>query len=225
MLYYPERNKLHLSVKEPSGYHGEIKETLWSVWPTWECWNWPGHEGKDIDVEIYSRYPAVRLYLNGKLVGEKATTRAEEFKAIFTLPYEPGTLRVAGVENGQETESRTLETAGKPARIRLAADRTEMTADGRSLVYVTAEVVDKQGRVVPHADNLLTFDLKGEGSLLATCSGDLKDCVVATSSERKAWKGRAMAIVKAGRAKGDIVVAARAKGLKKDSATIKIVRP
>ena len=225
MLYYPERNKLHLSVKEPSGYHGEIKETLWSVWPTWECWNWPGHEGKDIDVEIYSRYPSVRLYLNGKLVGEKATTRAEEFKAIFTLPYEPGTLRVAGVENGQETESRTLETAGKPARIRLAADRTEMTADGRSLVYVTAEVVDKQGRVVPHADNLLTFDLKGEGSLLATCSGDLKDCVVATLPERKAWKGRAMAIVKAGRAKGDIVVAARAKGLKKDSATIKIVRP
>ena len=121
MLFFPERNKLFLSVKEPTGYYGEIKETQWSVWPTWENWNWPGHEGKNIDVEIYSRYPSVRLYLNDKLIGEKSTTRAEEFKAIFTLPYAPGTLRVAGVENGQEKESRTLETAGKPARIRLTA--------------------------------------------------------------------------------------------------------
>ena len=222
MLFFPVRNKLHLSVKEPSGYYGEVKETMWSVWPTWESWNWPGHEGKDIDVEIYSRYPAVRLYLNGKLVGEKATTRAEEFKAIFTLPYEAGTLRAVGVENGQEVESRTLETAGKPARIRLTADRTEMAADGQSLVYVTAEVTDKQGRVVPDADNLLTFELKGEGSLLATCSGDLKDCVVATSPERKAWKGRAMAVAKAGREAGKLVVSVSGKGLKKASVTVEV---
>ena len=195
---------------------------MWSVWPTWESWNWLGHEGKDIDVEIYSRYPAVRLYLNGKLVGEKTTTRAEEFKAVFTLPYEAGTLRAVGVENGQEMESRTLETAGKPARIRLTADRTEMAADGQSLVYVTAEVTDKQGRVVPNADNLLTFELKGEGSLLATCSGDLKDCVVATSPERKAWKGRAMAVAKAGREAGKLVVSVSGKGLKKASVTVEV---
>lgn len=222
MLFFPARNKLHLSVKEPSGYYGEVKETMWSVWPTWESWNWLGHEGKDIDVEIYSRYPAVRLYLNGKLVGEKTTTRAEEFKAVFTLPYEAGTLRAVGVENGQEMESRTLETAGKPARIRLTADRTEMADDGQSLVYVTAEVTDKQGRVVPNADNLLTFELKGEGSLLATCSGDLKDCVVATSPERKAWKGRAMAVAKAGREAGKLVVSVSGKGLKKASVTVEV---
>ena len=224
MLFFPERNKLHLSVKEPSGYYGEVKETMWSVWPTWESWNWLGHEGKDIDVEIYSRYPAVRLYLNGKLVGEKATTRAEEFKAVFTLPYEAGTLRAVGVENGQEMESRTLETAGKPARIRLTADRTEMAADGQSLVYVTAEVTDKQGRVVPDADNHLTFELKGEGSLLATCSADLKDCVVATSPERKAWKGRAVAVAKAGREAGKLVVSVSGKGLKKASGEVNVVK-
>ena len=76
------------------------------------------------------------------------------------MPYAPGTLRIVGVENGQETESRTLETAGKPARIRLTADRTEISADGESLVYVIAEITDKQGRVVPNADNLLTFELQ-----------------------------------------------------------------
>ena len=143
MLHFPGRNKLYLSVKEPSGYYGEIHETQWSVWPTWESWNWPGHEGKSIDVEIYSRYPAVRLYLNGKLVAEKPTTREQEFKAVIPVPYAPGTLRVAGVENGREVESRTLETAGKAARIRLSADRTTMAADGQSLTYVNVEITDK----------------------------------------------------------------------------------
>ena len=220
MLFFPERNKLFLSVKEPSGYYGDIRETLWSVWPTGENWNWPGHEGKNIDVEVYSRYPSVRLYLNDKLIDEKPTTRAEEFKAIFTLPYAPGTLRIAGVNNGQETESRTLETAGKPARIRLTADRTEITADGESLAYVVAEITDKEGRVVPNAGNLLAFELQGSGTLLATCSADLKDCTPYAAPERKAWKGRAMAVVKSGREKGRLTLTVKGKGLKKASVSL-----
>lgn len=222
MLYFPGRNKLYLSVKEPSGYYGEIRETAWSVWPTWESWNWPGHEGKDIDVEIYSRYPAVRLYLNDKLVAEKATTREQEFKAVISVPYAPGTLRVAGVENGQEVESRTLETAGKAARIRLSADRTTMTADGQSLTYVNVEITDKDGRPMPIADNLLQFELEGPATLLATCSGDLKDCVPYTSPERKAWKGRAMAVVKSGKTPGEVTLTVKGKGLKKASVSLNV---
>lgn len=222
MLHFPGRNKLYLSVKEPSGYYGEIHETQWSVWPTWESWNWPGHEGKDIDVEIYSRYPAVRLYLNGKLVAEKATTREQEFKAVISVPYAPGTLRVAGVENGREVESRMLETAGKAARIRLSADRTTMAADGQSLTYVNVEITDKSGRPMPIADNLLQFELEGPATLLATCSGDLKDCVPYTSPERKAWKGRAMAVVKSGKTPGEVTLTVKGKGLKKASVSLNV---
>lgn len=222
MLHFPGRNKLYLSVKEPSGYYGEIHETQWSVWPTWESWNWPGHEGKSIDVEIYSRYPAVRLYLNGKLVAEKPTTREQEFKAVIPVPYAPGTLRVAGVENGREVESRTLETAGKAARIRLSADRTTMAADGQSLTYVNVEITDKSGRPMPIADNLLQFELEGPATLLATCSGDLKDCVPYTSPERKAWKGRAMAVVKSGKTPGEVTLTVKGKGLKKASVSLNV---
>lgn len=222
MLHFPGRNKLYLSVKEPSGYYGEIRETQWSVWPTWESWNWPGHEGKSIDVEIYSRYPAVRLYLNGKLVAEKPTTREQEFKAVIPVPYAPGTLRVAGVENGREVESRTLETAGKAARIRLSADRTTMAADGQSLTYVNVEITDKSGRPMPIADNLLQFELEGPATLLATCSGDLKDCVPYTSPERKAWKGRAMAVVKSGKTPGEVTLTVKGKGLKKASVSLNV---
>ena len=221
MLYNPDR-KLYMAVKEPNGYYGEIKETQWSVWPTWECWNWPGHEGKNIDVEIYSRYPAVRLYLNDRLIAEKPTTRNEEFKAIFTIPYSPGTLKVVGMENGKETDARILETAGNPARIQLTADHTEITADGESLVYVMAEITDRKGRLVPNADALIKFDVQGAGTLLATCSADLKDESAYTDSRRKAWKGRAMAVIKAGKVKGKLQVTAHGQGLKKASVTVQL---
>ncbi len=214
LLYNPTHKKLYMAVKEPSGYHGEIKETLWSVWPTWECWNWPGHEGKNIDVEIYSQYPSVRLYLNDRLVGEKPTTRGQEFKAIFTLPYEPGTLRVVGMEEGKETETQALSTAGKPARIRLTTDRETLDNDGESLAFITAEVIDKEGRIVPVADNLLTFEVEGAGKLLATCSADLKDNIRSGEPTRKAWKGRAMAVVKGSRLPGEISITVKGKGLK-----------
>lgn len=214
LLYNPDAKKIYMAVKEPSGYYGEVKETLWSVWPTWESWNWPGHEGKDIQVEIYSRYPAVRLYLNSQLVGELPTTRKEEFKAVFTLPYQPGELRAVGVENGKEVDPQRLETAGKPDRIRLTVDRTELTADGQSLAYVIAEITDRQGRVVPIADNLLNFTLKGPGTLLGTCSADLTDCTTYILPERKAWKGRVLAVVKSGKETGELTLTVKAKGLK-----------
>ncbi|MCM1108520.1 MAG: DUF4982 domain-containing protein [Clostridium sp.] len=221
MLYNADK-KLYMAVKEPDGYHGTIKETLWSVWPTWENWNWPGHEGKDIQVEIYSRYDTVRLYLNDRLVGELPTGREQEFKALFTLPYEPGLLRAVGVENNKETESTSLETAGKPARIELTSDRTSMPTDGSSLAFVTAIVTDKQGRTVPNADNMLTFGIQGEGQLLATCNANLKDTVSYTSTTRQAWNGRTMAVVKAGKKKGKLKLTVKGKGLTQATLTIDI---
>lgn len=214
LLYSPQAKKIYLAVKEPSGYYGEVRETAWSVWPTWESWNWPGHEGKDIQVEIYSRYPAVRLYLNNQLVGELPTTRKEEFKAVFTLPYQAGELRAVGVENGKEVDPQLLETAGKACRIRLTADRTGMAADGQSLAYVIAEITDRKGRVVPIADNLLDFTLEGPGTLLATCSADLTDCTAYTLPQRKAWKGRVLVVVKSGKEIGELTLTAKAKRLK-----------
>lgn len=222
LLHNPNAKKIHLAVKEPSGYYGEVKETAWSVWPTWENWNWPGHEGKDIQVEIYSRYPAVRLYLNNQLVGELPTTRKEEFKAVFTLPYQPGELRAVGVENGNEVDPQVLETAGKASRIRLIADRTELTADGESLAYVVAEITDREGRLVPIADNMLRFTLEGPGTLPATCSADLTDTTVYTLPQRKAWKGRVLAVVKAGKEARDLTLTVKAKGLKTGKIKFKV---
>ena len=195
---------IYLAVKEPNGYHGEIKTTMWSVWPTWESWTWPGWEGKPIEVEVYTRQPEVKLYLNDKLIGTKQVSRETEFKAVFTVLYNTGSLRA---EAGGE--SVTLKTAGEPARLRLTTDRTVMKADGQSLTFVTVEVVDKNGVVCPEAAIDCEATVKGAGKLLAFASADLKDTEPYTSSRVKTWKGRALLVVRSTQKGGSVNVSVK----------------
>ncbi|MBR2150457.1 MAG: DUF4982 domain-containing protein [Prevotella sp.] len=199
---------LYMAVKEPNGYVGEIKTTMWSVWPTWESWTWPGWEGKPIEVEVYTRQPEVKLYLNDQLVGTKQVSRETEFKAVFTVPYEPGVLKaIATSQSAQSTQTTTiLKTAGEPARLRLTPDRTVMAADGQSLTFITVEVVDKDGTPVPEAAIPCEATVKGAGSLLAFASADLKDTEPYTSPRVTTWKGRALLVIRSTKKRGSINV-------------------
>lgn len=220
-LLYNSEKKLYMSVKEPDHFYGKIKETLWSVWPTWESWNWAGHEGKEIQVEVYSRYPKVRLYLNDRLIGEQLTGREQQFKAVFTLSYEPGILKAVGVEAEVEVEETVLKTSGNPAQIKLTADRTEIKADGQDLTFVTVEIQDKEGIIEPNANNHLSFDVKGTGVIAAVGNADLKDTDSYVGHQRKAWKGRAIVVVKSTRKKGRIVLKVTSPGLIPATVTIR----
>ena len=200
MLWHND-TPLYMAVKEPDGYHGKILETSWSVWPTWESWTWPGWEGKPVEVEVYTRQPEVKLYLDDQLIGTKQVSRDTEFKAVFSVPYKAGTLRA---EAG--SESVIMKTAGEPARLRLTPDRTTMTADGQSLTFITVEVVDKQGTPVPEAAISCEAIVKGAGTLLAFASADLKDTEPYTSPRVKTWKGRALLVVRSAQKKGSVSV-------------------
>ena len=190
---------LYMAVREPDGYHGVIKETMWSVWPTWESWTWPGWEGKSIDVEVYTKSPEVKLYLNDRLIGTKTVDRSTEFKAVFSVPYEAGVLRAEA-----EGRSVSLATAGAPARLRLTADRRVLKADGQSLAFVIVEVVDKDGRVCPEAAIPCDVSVSGQGCLMSAASADLKDREPATSPKVTTWKGRAMIVVRSSQRKGKV---------------------
>ena len=188
---------LSIAVKEPDGYHGKIHQTAWSVWPTWSSWNWPGWEGKPIDVEVYTKAKEVKLYLNDQLIGTKAVSEDTEYKAVFTVPYEPGVLRAEA--SGMVI---LLGTAGEPASLRLTPDRRVITADGQDLSFITVEVVDKYGWPCPDAAIPCEAIVKGEGSLLAFASADLKDREPYTSSKVTTWKGRALLVVRSTEKKG-----------------------
>ncbi|MDE6549824.1 MAG: DUF4982 domain-containing protein [Muribaculaceae bacterium] len=214
-MLYNDDNKLYMAVREPNGYYGEVMNTMWSVWPTWESWNWKGHEGKPIEVEVQSRYPKVRLYLNDAVIGEKEAGEANDCLAVFEVAYAPGTLKAVGLDSsGNEVESVTLTTAGDPVAIRLTPDKSAMNADNQDLVYVIAEVVDADGRVVPDAEFPLEFAVSGNAMLKAAGNALLKDTDPYFDSKANTWKGRAMAIVKATDRKGNATLKATAKGLK-----------
>ncbi|MBO6031610.1 MAG: DUF4982 domain-containing protein [Prevotella sp.] len=196
-ILWKDSNDLYMAVKEPDGYHGKIHLTAWGVWPAWESWNWPGWEGKPVDVEVYTKAPEVTLYLNDKPIGTKAVSQATSYKAIFTVPYEAGTLRA---EAGGK--SVTLNTAGEPARLRLTADRSVITADGQDLSFITVEVIDSKGHVCPDAAIPCEAVVKGQGSLLSFASADLKDREPYTSPRVTTWKGRALLVVRSSQKKG-----------------------
>ncbi len=212
-MLYNDTEKLYLAVKEPNPEPLEIKETMWSVWPTWESWTWPGFEGKDIQVEVYSKYPKVRLYLNNKLIGEQATTREQQFKATFSVPYSTGLLKAVAVENDQEIESATLQTSGEAAKIKLTADRKEVLANGQDLSFVTVEITDKDGIIQPNAANRLKFKIEGQGTIAGVDNADIKDTDPYVGNTRKAWKGRALVVIKSGRTAGDIRLTVSSPGL------------
>ncbi len=203
-LLWNNTEKLYLAVREPNPDNGKISETLWSVWPTWESWSWPGREGKEVEVEIYSKYPKVRLYLNNQLVGEKATTKEQEFKAVIPVKYASGELKAVGVIGDKEVESKVLRTAGAPAAIRLTADKKIIQANGQDLSYVIVEVVDKNGILQPNADNRLQFKVSGPGIIVGVDNADLKDTDSYVNNSRKAWHGRAMVVIRSAKATGAI---------------------
>ena len=205
---WSKANGLYMAVKEPNGYRGNIKETMWSVWPTWESWNWtgstdykgeavPSWEGKPIDVEVYTKAPEVKLYLNDKLVGTKQVSRDTQFKAVFSIPYEVGVLRAEA-----DGKSVTLATAGEPARLRLTADRNVIAAGGQDLAYITVEVVDKDGCVCPDAAIPCEAIVEGQGKMMAFATADLKDREPKTSPSVTTWKGRALLVVRSSLSKG-----------------------
>ena len=206
MLYNNEGEQLYMAVREPDGYLGKIHTTMWSVWPTYESWTWPGHEGKNIDVEVYSHEPKVRLYLNDLLIGEKEVAQG---MATFTLPYQPGKLRA---EAGEETVS--LQTANEAKSIRLIADRTTLKADGQDLAFITVELTDADGTVNLTANNELTASVSGPATLIGFGNADIKDCDRYTDSTHKAWKGRALLVVRSTGKKGKATITLQGKGLK-----------
>jgi beta-galactosidase len=219
-MLYNNTEKLYMAVREPEPEPIQIKETQWSVWPTWESWTWPGFEGKNIQVEVYSKYPKVRLYLNNKLIGEKATTVNEQFKAIFPVTFTPGELKAVGIDNEKELESVILRTAGDAAKIKLSADRQEITANGQDLSFITIEITDKEGVIQTQAFNRLYFKIEGAGTIAGVGNADIKDCDPYVGNTRKAWKGRAMVIVKGNRTAGDIKLTVTAPGLTETSINI-----
>lgn len=213
-------DRVYATVRLPEPEGKKIIAVGWATYPTLPTWTWPGQEGKELQVEVYSGAEKVRLFLNGKLIGEQPTGREQEFKATFSVPYAPGTLKAVGMRGDKAVAESELTTAGKATGLRVTADRSVAQADGQDLSFLTVEAVDAEGRLEPHADQEVQFSVSGPGVIAAVGNGDGQDSDSYQGDRRKLFQGRALVVVRTTRQSGPISVTAKAPGLSDGSALI-----
>jgi beta-galactosidase len=133
-------------------------------------WNWPGREGQPIDVRVYANTDEVDLLLNGRSLGRQA--RQPYGHLQWSVPYEAGRLTARGYRGGQLVASETVATTGDGTALRLSVDRPRLRAGTEDVALVTVNVVDREGRVVPTAQQRIRFETTGPVRLIGMGNGD-----------------------------------------------------
>ncbi|MBN2201430.1 DUF4982 domain-containing protein [bacterium] len=184
-------------------------------------WNWPDRVGQVTPVHVFTSGDEAELFLNGQSLGRKKKGPFEYRLRWDDVVYTPGRLEVKTWKAGKKWAGDKVETTGKPARLRISADRSEIAANGEDLCFLTLAVTDRKSRIVPAADNTIRFSIRGPGEIAATDNGDPTDLTAFPSLERKAFNGLALAIVRSKPGEsGPITVTAESDGL--DKAVIRI---
>jgi beta-galactosidase len=182
-------------------------------------WNWAGHEGTPVLVRCFTNCKEVELFLNGKSLGRQ--TMVPNRYLDWKVPYEAGVLSAKGFDGDKVVTETKVETTGAPAAIQLSPDRATIHADGQDLSIVNVAVTDAQGRVVPTADVLLKFEVRGAGKIIGVGNGDPSSHEPDRATERKAFNGFAQVLVQADEKSGAIQLTATSVGLHVSTVTIK----
>jgi len=221
---WPARSS-YFGIVDLAGFPKDIYYMYQSEWTSkpvlhlFPHWNWK--PGQIVDVWCYySQADEVELYLNGRSLGKKSKQH-DDLHVMWRVPFEPGELKVVSRKNGKRVLEQKIHTAGKPYKIELTTNRSSISADGRDLAFVTAKVLDRDGNLVPDADNLIRFSISGTSKIRATDNGYQADLTPFYSTERKAWKGMGLVIVQSALKKGNSTLTAKAAGLIPASINIK----
>ncbi len=195
-------------------------------------WTWPGREGQVTPVFVYSTYPTVELFVNGRSQGRltkksrtEAATPEERYRLMWRdVRYDPGTLEAVAYDSlGHEAQRAVVKTAGRPARIVLTpAPDCRLTSDGKSLAYVTVSVVDRDGNLCPDYDGLLSFSTKGAATLRAVANGDPTCLELFQGKAMHAFHGRLTVILKAGDRSGQARLTVSGKGLTRGEVSLPV---
>jgi beta-galactosidase len=173
-------------------------------------WNFEGREGEVIPVWVYSNADNVELFVNGQSQGSKTVPHLGHVE--WKVKYERGSIEARGSKNGKVVLTEKRETSGPAVAIRLTADRTEIDADGEDLAILKVEALDKNGRAVPTADNLIGFKVSGDGTLIGVGNGN-PNCQESDKAPRRSlFNGLAQVIVQAGWQPGEIHIEAMKDG-------------
>ena len=204
-------------------------------------WTWPGCEKAKLNVAVYSSCEKVTLLLNGRELGAKSEnvedpgpSANQGWAAQWSIPYEAGTLKAIGFIGGIQVAEYTLQSAAKPAAIRLSADRPVIHADSQDLCYVTVEVTDANGIWTPYplldqssdashpqfGQKHLHFTIDGPGSIVGIENALSYDHESLRKPEHDTHLGRCLVAIRSSYTPGTITLKASGDGLTSGSVTV-----
>ena len=204
-------------------------------------WNWKGMEGTIIPVFSYTNCDEVELFVNGKSHGKKIKgvdktpipinfidweggrytgDFMSPYRLNWNVPYEAGEIKVVGYINGTKVTEKSIRTAGAPAKIELIPDHDIIKADGEDMVFITVRILDDEGNLCPNSDNLIHFEIEGNGEIVAVGNGNAATTAPFQSKQRKAFSGKCVVYIKASTEPGKIILKAKSEGLIRKSIQI-----
>jgi beta-galactosidase len=191
-----------------------LYQSKWSIKPMLHLlphWTWPDRLGQNVPVYCYTNYPKAELFVNGKSMGIQQKDKRNKYTRYRMMwkdvVYEPGEIKVVAYDgNDKPVAEQVQRTAGAPYAIRLTADRETVKADGKDLVFVTVDILDKQGNLCPRANNFLFFKVEGTGRLRALCNGNAIDQTSFVSSYMHVYNGKMVATIEPGTEAGEITL-------------------
>jgi beta-galactosidase len=219
---WPAKNSYY-GIIDTAGFPKDVYYFYQSQWTTEPMvhllphWNWTS--GTTVTVYAYHNCDTVELFLNDVSQGAKAYTGSAK-RSEWSVPWAAGTLRADCKKGGVVVATDTVKTAGVAAKIALKADRPAIQADGHDLVFLTAEVQDASGTIVPTTEVAIAIAISGPGQLVGLDNGNPIDTTSHKGTSRKSFSGKALAIVRATKTAGTIAVQATASGMTAGSITV-----
>ncbi|MDH7605744.1 MAG: beta-galactosidase GalB [Melioribacter sp.] len=212
---WPSRSS-YFGIVDLAGFPKDVYYMYQSEWTdkpilhVFPHWNWK--EGQIIDVWAYTNCDEVELFLNGNSMGIKRKS-GDDIHLMWRLKFIPGILKAVGRKDGKEILTRQIKTADKPYKIYLEADRNIINADGKDLSFVTVKILDKDGTLVPYADNLINFEITGEGKIAGVDNGSQTSHEPFKANYRKAFNGMCLAVIQSSGKAGKIKLTAKSENL------------
>jgi beta-galactosidase len=219
---YPSKSSYYGAI-DTAGFLKDVAYFYRSRWTTAPMvhilphWNWTA--GTMVTVYVYNNCESVELFLNNTSQGSKAMT-STTLRLEWSVPWATGTLRADCKLGSTVAATDQVRTAGAAARVALSADRTTIRADGKDLVFVTGDIQDANGAIVPNAENAVSFSISGPGQLVGVDNGNPIDTSSYKGTSRKAFSGKVLAIVRSTGVAGSIMVTASSSGLTSGSASV-----
>ncbi len=206
-------SKLEMAVQRPVPEGRTETISAWGWSDELRSWTWPGYEGRNLKVRVYSVGDQVRLLLNGKEIGTKPVSADTERRVEFEVPYAAGELRAVALSGGAVIAELAFKTTGKPASLRLKSDRPTIRRSRNDLCYVTLEVLDQAGQLVPDAVVPVSLSVEGVCELAAAGTANPKDVYSFRRARLRTFHGRSLAILRPKGLAGAATLRAQAEGL------------